>query len=80
MVNIIYDFKHIHTVEVTGSNPVPPTTNIKGLQLLNVVDPFFFDKQTSLFYKKQEARLRPLKNVKFCSSSRKTKILTAGIH
>jgi hypothetical protein len=25
---------YLHTVEVTGSNPVPPTINIKGLWFL----------------------------------------------
>ena len=31
---------YLHTVEVTGSNPVPPTIDIEGLQLLKVVSPF----------------------------------------
>jgi len=30
--------------------------------------------------KKPTYKPRPLKNVQFCSSSRKAKILTAGIH
>ncbi len=30
---------YLHTVEVTGSNPVPPTRIIKGLQLTEVVSP-----------------------------------------
>ena len=29
--NSVKPLKQIHTVEVTGSNPVPPTTNDKGL-------------------------------------------------
>ena len=32
---------HIHTVEVTGSNPVPPTRYFKGLQRLKAASPFF---------------------------------------
>ncbi len=31
VLKIIYDFKLFHTVEVTGSIPVPPTMKIKGL-------------------------------------------------
>lgn len=31
--NTVKPLKQIHTVEVTGSNPVPPTNNIKGLWL-----------------------------------------------
>jgi len=33
LVNIINDFKRFNTVEVTGSIPVPPTMNIKGLAI-----------------------------------------------
>jgi hypothetical protein len=32
--NTVKPLKQIHTVEVTGSNPVPPTNNIKGLWLM----------------------------------------------
>ena len=34
-IDLFNDFnrKHAHTVEVTGSNPVPPTMKFKGLWL-----------------------------------------------
>jgi len=32
---------HTHTVEVAGSNPVPPTSQFKGLRTLTVT-PFYF--------------------------------------
>ena len=41
IVYIVNDFKYIHTVEVTGSNPVSPTRIDKGLQALRLVSPFF---------------------------------------
>jgi hypothetical protein len=31
---------YLHTVEVTGSNPVPPTRNNKGLHAYKLVNPF----------------------------------------
>jgi hypothetical protein len=31
--NTVKSLKHIHTVEVTGSNPVPPTRKFRGLRL-----------------------------------------------
>jgi len=41
MINIINDFSHIDTVEVVGSNPIVPTIDIKDLQRMKVVNPFF---------------------------------------
>ncbi len=40
VLNIVYDFSHIHTVEVAGSNPAPPTSKIKGLHAIKAVNPF----------------------------------------
>jgi hypothetical protein len=39
--NTVKSLKHIHTVEVTGSNPVPPTNNSRGLRAHMLVNPFF---------------------------------------
>jgi hypothetical protein len=33
LVNILNDFNEIHPAAVTGSIPVPPTIEIKGLQI-----------------------------------------------
>ena len=41
LVNFLNDFAGFHTVEVTGSIPVPPTMKIKGLLVHS--NPFFFD-------------------------------------
>jgi hypothetical protein len=35
---------HLHTVEVTGSNPVPPTMTFMGLRAIRLVNPFFLVK------------------------------------
>ena len=43
LVNIINALLHIHTVEVDGSNPLPPTMNIKGVPGY-AVPPFLFVK------------------------------------
>jgi len=37
-------------------------------------------KQFSTIFKFPAGLMRPLQNVQFCSSSRKTKILTTGIY
>jgi len=34
LVNLLNDLKRFHTVEVTGSNPVPPTMQKKGLRVI----------------------------------------------
>jgi len=39
LVNFLNDFAGFHTVEVTGSIPVPPTMKIKGLRV-QLVAPF----------------------------------------
>ena len=35
---------YLHTVEVVGSNPIPPTIYSKGLQRIYSVSPFFMVK------------------------------------
>ena len=45
LVNIINALLHIHTVEVAGSIPAPPTMNIKGLRDLAL--PFFIVQLTN---------------------------------
>ena len=40
MVNIINDFKYIYTVEVTGSNPVPPTNKNNTLRSITLIGLF----------------------------------------
>ncbi len=37
---LVFTNNQIHTVEVTGSIPVPPTNDIKGLWQLYAVNPF----------------------------------------
>ena len=38
---------HLHTVEVTGSNPVPPTMTIMGLRaIIRLASPFFLESRS----------------------------------